>query len=67
MEMIPVASSNVYSIGYSNNVLYVRLLSGALYEYYNVNVDIYYAFLNASSKGKFVRYVLNKYPYKPIH
>ena len=67
MEMIRVSSRDVESIGYSNNVLCVRFLSGGTYEYYNVPYDIYLAFMSASSKGGFVHKFLKNYPYRRIN
>ena len=65
MEMIAVKSSNVHSIGYENGTLYVRFLTGALYEYYDVPGAEYDAFLNAPSKGRFVYYRLRgRYRYR---
>jgi lysyl-tRNA synthetase class 2 len=56
-----VQSSNVYSIGYrvSDRTLFVKFKSdkrgyeGSRYTYYDVPSDVYLAFLNAPSKGKF--------------
>lgn len=36
MNMIPVSSSNISSIGYDGTNLYVLFNSGGLYEYFNV-------------------------------
>lgn len=67
MEMIAVKSSNVHSIGYENGTLYVRFLTGVLYEYYDVPADVYDEFLNASSKGRFVHYRLKgRYKYRLV-
>lgn len=67
MKMVGVRSSNVHSIGYENGTLFVRFLSGAFYEYYAVPEDVYEAFINAPSKGKFVHYCLKgRYLYKRV-
>jgi GNAT superfamily N-acetyltransferase len=69
--MIPVESSNVSSFGYDDDkqILYVSFLSknnGAdrLYSYYDVEPDVYTAFMESSSKGDFVwKYLRNRYNY----
>ena len=61
MNRIPVASTNVESVGYSNGVLEVRFRSGAIYHYYNASEALYYQFLNAPSKGQFVSRILRNY------
>lgn len=69
-EMIPVVSSNVHSIGFgwnpdnpSHGTLRVRFLdgkgksrqgAGSLYYYHGVHPDVFSAFVQAASKGKFV-------------
>lgn len=65
IDMIPVESSNLESVGYDeiNKQLYVRFLKGGLYFYSNVPVTIYSALMNASSHGEyFSRYIRNDYP-----
>lgn len=57
MDMIPVVSSNVASIGYENGKIEVLFRSGYIYQYPNCNEQLFQEFLNASSKGKF----LNRY------
>lgn len=53
MDRIPVASSNIVSIGYdeTNKVLEVEFTGGAIYQYYNVPSDIYQNFIKAPSTG----------------
>ena len=58
-----VISSDVASIGYENGVLEVEFHKGGIYRYYNVDAGLFYEFLNAPSKGKFVHNVLIKYNY----
>lgn len=68
MNMIPVDSSNISSIGYEDNVLYISFNSGGLYAYYNVPRSVYDALMNASSHGKyFAAYVKNNYKYRRIN
>lgn len=69
IEMIPVGSSAVSSIGYDpgKKQLYVIFTSGAAYEYDDVPVEVYESFMSSPSKGRFVNDVLTvlyKYRYK---
>lgn len=54
MQMTPVVSSNVDSIGYENETLYVRFKNGSLYLYENVPSYQYDALMSASSKGSYL-------------
>lgn len=68
VEMIKVESSNLYSIGYENNTLYILFNSGGLYKYMNVDFVVYKELLNATSKGKFFhQYIKNNYNYQKIN
>jgi len=64
---IRVQSSNVFAIGYDKNsmILQVEFKNGSVYEYYEVPETIYVAFMNASSKGRFVGN-LYKYKYRQV-
>lgn len=55
-----VSSSNVSTVGYNEGTRTLEVIfhSGAVYHYFDVDEDIYTSFLAASSKGKFVHYVL---------
>jgi hypothetical protein len=53
MNMIEVESSNIESVGYENNQLFVKFKSGGLYAYKNVPSALYQQFLTAESKGKY--------------
>lgn len=69
INMVPVSSSNVESVGYDeeNQILYVKFLSGSLYSYKNVNKVEYEALLNAPSVGSYLhRNIKNVYPYERI-
>lgn len=54
MDMIPVSSSNVESIGYEDGVIEVHFHNGYAYRYPNCSEELFSQFLNASSKGSFV-------------
>lgn len=70
VEMIPVESSSVRSIGYDpeREKLYVAFSSGGTYEYDDVPANVYNSFMESPSKGRFVNKVLTVlYKYKPIY
>ena len=63
MNMIPVFSSNISSIGYESNTLYVKFTTGSLYSYSGVPMYVYQELMNAPSHGKyFATYIKNDYP-----
>ncbi len=64
MQMTPVVSSNISSIGYEAGTLYVAFNSGGLYAYSGVPVDVYRNLMAASSHGSYLAaHVKNVYPY----
>ncbi|MCK5211220.1 KTSC domain-containing protein [Candidatus Parcubacteria bacterium] len=69
MEMIPVSSSNIDSIGYDadTETLRMKFLSGTIYEYRNVPQIAYDGLTRASSHGSyFNREIRNAYTYERI-
>jgi hypothetical protein len=69
IEMIPVSSSNVESIGYdaSTQTLQVKFLNGGLYLYRNVPPMIYEQLSVAPSIGSYLnRNIKGSYPYEKI-
>lgn len=69
INMIPVDSSNVESVGFDENeqILYVRFLTGATYIYKGVNNYEYEGLLSAPSVGSYLhRNIKNNYPYERI-
>ncbi len=69
IEMIPVDSSNVESIGYneSTQTLRVKFLSGGIYEYKNVPIKEFGQLKNAASIGVYLnRNIKNNYPYDKV-
>jgi hypothetical protein len=69
VNMVPVSSSNVDSIGYDENqqILYVRFLNGSLYIYKGVSTYEFDGLLNAPSVGSYLhRNIKNLYPYERI-
>jgi hypothetical protein len=69
--MIPVESSNVSAFGYDDDkqILYVNFRgknneADRLYSYYDVEPDVYTAFMESDSKGQFVwQNLRNRYNY----
>ncbi|QDD87437.1 KTSC domain-containing protein [Bacillus cereus] len=70
MNMVPVSSSNLASVGYddSSKTLYVSFQNGRLYKYYAVPNSIYQGLMSATSHGQyFDRYVVKGgYSYDPV-
>ena len=67
MNMTRVSSSNIASIGYEDNTLYVAFLNGGLYAYSGVHESVYRALMSAPSHGHYLAtYIKGKYPYRRI-
>ncbi len=67
MNMIPVSSSNIASIGYENGTLYVAFNRGGLYTYSGVPESIYHGLMSVSSHGSYLAsHVKGIYPYRRI-
>ena len=67
MNLIPVSSSIIASIGYENGTLYVAFNRGGLYAYSGVPVSIYHGLMSASSHGSYLAsHVKGIYPYRRI-
>ena len=68
MEMIPVSSSNLESVGYDTETKTLKIkFHNGLYEYYNVPESIYHGLINASSKGKYhAAFIKNSYSYQQL-
>ena len=56
MDRIPVASSNISSVGYdpTSSILEVEFNSGSIYQYLNVPQSEYEGLMNAGSKGRYL-------------
>lgn len=62
MNMIPVSSSDISSIGYENGTLHIRFHSGGLYRYTNVPQSVYNGLMSAASHGKYFHaYIKGRY------
>jgi len=69
IEMIPVASSNVESIGYDENyqLLRIRFLNGTTYDYKNVPITEFERLKVAHSIGSYLhRNIKFNYPYEKV-
>jgi hypothetical protein len=69
VDMIPVSSSNVLSVGYDpgNKSVYVRFLNQALYIYKGVPEPEFNNLINAPSVGSYLhRNFKNVYPYERV-
>lgn len=68
-EMFPVNSSNIESIGYSeeNQEVYIQFLNGSIYVYKGVPLHEYENLKDAPSLGSYLhRNYKNVYPYERI-
>lgn len=64
MQMLPVISSNIMSIGYENGTLYVRFLNDSLYAYHDVPESEYKGLMTADSHGHYLAvHIKGKYRY----
>ncbi|WP_428033424.1 KTSC domain-containing protein [Amphritea sp.] len=64
-----VVSSNIASVGYdeATETLEVEFINSAIYQYYNVPINIYESLMRESSKGQFLHaYIKNIYPYSRV-
>lgn len=66
MNMISVSSSDISSIGYESNTLYITFNRGGTYSYSGVPQSVYQGLMSAASKGSyFHEHVRNNYtPHK---
>lgn len=62
MEMTPVDSTNLASIGYENETATLRIdfLKGGTYDYYEVPLEIYEGLMTAGSKGEYHNLYIKK-------
>lgn len=69
--MYSVNSSNIESVGWKDNKLYVKFLNGGIYEYSNITPDLWEGMKHADSKGSWLHWWLkinsDAYPYKTIN
>lgn len=64
MELRDVNSSNLAQVGFDNttNTLRISFTTGAVYDYFNVDEQVFRHLLQSPSKGRFFhRYIKNRY------
>lgn len=69
MERTYVPSTNISSIGYdaATETLEIEFLSSAIYQYFNVPLNMHEQLMQAGSKGKFLHmHIKNAYPYSRV-
>lgn len=69
INRVKVKSSNIYAIGYDNEIkiLQIEFLDKSIYQYYEVPENIYNDFMQSESKGKFAhKYILFQYRYEQV-
>ena len=63
LQMIPVRSTNILSVGYENGVLVIAFRNGGSYSYQGVPEQTYQMFMAARSLGQFyTRYIKGRFP-----
>jgi KTSC domain len=69
MERIPVDSSNISSIGFDegSNTLEIEFHSGAVYQYFDVPLNVYQGIMEAGSKGQYLaQHIKGYYRYTKV-
>ena len=78
MKLVTVESSNISQIGFEEdkvitlnqrpiNILRVVFNNGLIYDYYNVEKDVFERFLDSNSKGKYLHeFITNNYQYEKV-
>ena len=69
MNRQSVASSTIVAIGYDepSQTLEVEFNTGAVYQYYNVSLNLFEQLMQSASKGQFLAYqIKNAYPYSRV-
>jgi hypothetical protein len=65
--MTPVASSNIYAVGYENGDLWISFNNGTAYRYFGVPYAVYSSLMSAPSHGRFLNsFIRNVYPCQRI-
>lgn len=70
MHRLPVESSDIISIGYDakERVLEIEFKEGRVYQYFEVEPDVYERFLRADSYGEYFHaHILKHYRYKRVY
>jgi hypothetical protein len=68
MQMTPVTSSLIQSVGHNGLKMHVRFHNGALYEYDAVPVRVYREMIDAKSVGAFFgKHVKGRFEHKTVN
>ena len=63
VDMVPVCSSNIQSVGYDQGNLLVDFKNGRRYVYHGVSLALFNGLVHAPSVGKFFdQSIKNRYP-----
>ncbi|MFI6282006.1 KTSC domain-containing protein [Streptomyces sp. NPDC050988] len=68
MQRIPVASTNLASVGYESNsgTLEVQFRNGSIYQYAGVPEAVFSGLMNAASKGAYLDVFVKKAGYPVV-
>lgn len=67
MNMQPVRSSDLQSVGYESGVLHIRFNSGGTYRYDGVPESVYRGLMSAPSHGRYFHaHIKGCYSYKRV-
>ena len=67
MNLVPVNSTNILSIGDEDQILEVRFINGGIYQYLHVPHEVYSQFISAVSKGQFHHdRIIGHYPFRKL-
>ncbi|MCC0782893.1 KTSC domain-containing protein [Clostridioides sp. ES-S-0108-01] len=66
MNMMPVSSRRIRSVGWENNTLYVQFHNGVTYVYLNVSETEYQNFLSSPSLGSELSRLDKIHPYHKL-
>ena len=58
MERVPVESSTIENVGYTDGVLEIEFKSGSVYQYFDVPERIHDELMRAASKGSFFNEII---------
>ena len=67
MQMRPVSSTDIASIGYEKTTLYISFHKGGTYAYFNVPQSVYAELMSATSHGRYFHaFIKGRYSYQKI-
>ena len=66
VQMNPVSSSRMNSVGWENNTMYITFKDGVTYAYENVSNTQYLNFMNSPSLGSALSRLDKQHPYHRV-